>query len=324
MLRDALEESITEGGRPSDAAGGRQPVRPSSAPPVRGKRPQPTQQQASGGKAERGAAEAGEVGDGDSSTGDSRDLRNFDELERTSFTYEEYPVAGAPGEPEWVHVPWCGTNSGDIPVLDKKKPPQPAVAAIAAVAAAVAIPSSSSTDGTQRTSADHASTGGGDESRETSKAFNGDAVEGDEERDRRTDSSTSSQRLAAAAAVEKLSSSKHTAVESPLPPGAAGVVGTAGRGNRRSTSLSLEEGQGGVGIGESTGGDRSSSVGPAGRLPRRLTAEGEIDRYDWDASKVPTRPSLSAISHVCSGSRAEKIKARNARRKTPNKKVGEY
>lgn len=151
MLRDAIDdENSADGGEEqagiADSCGGgaaanRPPVRPTSAPPARGRRPQPSNssgnQQASAagivlaaGGVRRGeegggvAAGAGVSEDDDSFGKDSHDLRGFDELEgetAAAFSYEDYPAAGSPEEPEWIHDPWCGTNSGDIPVVDKNE-----------------------------------------------------------------------------------------------------------------------------------------------------------------------------------------------------------
>lgn len=151
MLRDAIDDENTADGAQEQAAradscvGGaeanRPPVRPASAPPARGRRPQPSnnsgnqQASSSGPVVATGGVRGGERGNGvvatkggndddDSFGKDSHDLRGFDELEgetAAAFSYEDYPAAGSPEEPEWTHDPWCGTNSGDIPILDNNE-----------------------------------------------------------------------------------------------------------------------------------------------------------------------------------------------------------
>lgn len=313
MLRDAMEEGATGGGE-SQGAKDRSPVRPSSAPPSRGRRPQPSQHAAAAPVAVESAGDGcGAADDGDhkdedcdSCSGDSRDLRGFDELERV-FSYSEYPVAGSPEEPVWVHVPWCGANSGDIAVLGDE--PQ--------AAACLALSSSSLADATLPiVKAGYArdSKGGGADrnAAETPNLVKGEgddgggAVDTGEPATRRR-SSADSARLAAAAAIEKFS--KASAV--------AETIGDGDNKNRLLPRRPLTEVAEGGGVRESQ--DRDIS---AFQRTAAVAGHGGLKRYDWDATMVPKRPALLATSRIPSGTRAEKIKARNEKRRHPNKKVG--
>lgn len=334
MLRDALSEGVT-GEEGSQGHAGARPVRPSSAPPARGRRPQPNQQAPEEAAAVEAAAGNG---DGNSSAGGSRDLEGFRELEEEDFNYDEYPAAGSPEEPEWVHAPWCGTNSGDIPALDmvvtavqSSSSPSPATddprmpeasvcdpvvdgqevrRRVGNTSTTATVPPSPNGDvGVSAAGArsdddddpDNNTAGGLGGS--TSEGAGGDAFAGDAddgERDDRvasTPSDSSSTRLAAAAAVEKLCRSP--------------VGGVTHNALQPSSSLAADlHGDPNQAEGDKRGASRKIAVG-----------SGNIQHFDWNRTLLPTRPTLSAISHVSSGSRADKIKARNAKRKNPNKKV---
>lgn len=290
MLQDVMDDGTT---------GGRTPVRPSSAPPGRGRRPQANQLASpptgageapttpEGRDTPNGNAGSGDesaAGDESTSAGDSRDLRGFDELERTDFSYDEYPVTNSPEEVEWVHVPWHGTNSGDILVPDD--PPQPHLRPI------LGPPGSSpSNDGV--TTPQHG-------------CADGEAI---------VDSAT---RLAAAA-VDKRFTPVTNSLAAPSPDGE-----NKGRQNARNDE---REQRLPVGLEEECSREKEAGggggTGSADRVAsRRPVSDGGLIRYDWDATKIPVRPALSANSRIPSGSRAEKIKAKNARKRNPNKKVG--
>lgn len=312
------------------AAAARPPTRPRSAPPARGRRPQPnvgnneSNQQTSAPSAAASAMAGGNVTnggggagvDGDSFGKDSHDLQGFDELEGEAgalFSYDDYPAAGSPEEPEWLHTPWCGTNSGDIPVLDKNFEK----AAVGGNAPAVSplvprlsmsAPSASSRRDARGKSADGGICSGFDEHGGT---------------------------WGGSAQVEDITSSTPPRREGQHPDGGdvkPGVTiellpvarGAEEKGAVAAVSpLSLagdEEKE------EGKGNDRASPRRPSGAVssPRVVAGGGELKRYDWGGADVfPTKPSLAATSRIPTGNRAEKQKIRNARRRDANKKVGQ-
>lgn len=304
MLRATMEEDATGG--ESAGAGGRPPTRPRSAPPARGRSPKVTQTAAvaSGAGDPTVAAASGgvdkeaghEIGDDDSSTGGSRDLRGFDELDG-EFSYDQYPASGSPEEPEWIHVPWCGTNSGDIPIVDKlQTAPRPSAA------------------GVTPCDSDRGSSGEGGRNTKGAGIGHGEgAGVGSESRTaaRRssTASSTGSARLAAAAAVEKLSKSGVVSKKTSC------VSGAVAAEESEQQAISPP---GTVVAGAREEVDRAVGAPP----PRVVGSHKGLKRYDWDPSLVPARPALAAVSRIASGSRADKIKARNAKKRNPNRKVG--
>lgn len=303
----------------------RPPTRPSSAPPARGRRPQlntsnnESNQQASAPSAAASAAAGGNVTaegeegagvDDDSFGKDSHDLQGFDELEgeaAEAFSYDYYPAAGSPEEPEWFHTPWCGANSGDIPVLDKVFG-KASAAGNAPVAAQLVPPVSL-----------FASRGDGGES------AGGDGSSGFVQHSDGGGSSTK---------VEEISSFHPFRREGRHPDGgnvkpgvtialSADVRGEGEKGVVAPISpLSLA---GGEEKEEGRGSGRGSPRRASGILssPRVISGGGELKRYDWGgAGVVPTKPSLVATSRIPMGNRADKQKFRNAKRKDANKKVG--
>lgn len=281
MLQDVLDDGMT---------GGRTPVRPSSAPPGRGRRPQPNQQGEVAATAEERTPLSGggsnddsnTAGDENVSAGDSRDLQGFQELERTDFLYDEYPMANSSEEAEWVHIPWHGANSDDTLVPDD--PPQPHLLFISASQC------SSPSDGGVTSPRDGPP--------------DGQAV---------IDNAT---RLTVAAVDESFA-----AVVKPFPLATPSPAGE-NKGEHDARNNEHEQ-QLPVDLLKEYSRDGGRGMGPVERVAsRRLASDGGLIRYDWDATKIPVRPALSANSRIPSGSRAEKIKAKNARRKNPHQKVG--
>ncbi|CAM9690681.1 unnamed protein product, partial [Ectocarpus sp. 13 AM-2016] len=345
MLRNVMEDggSVTGEAEGKEAqprggtAAGRPPTRPSSAPPARGKRPQPAaattknnNQHVSetvaaspsatekAGEGENvGAADEGvDVDDDDSFGKDSHDLRGFDELEGEAwknFSYDDYPAAGSPEEPEWIHTPWCGTNSGDIPVLDKVSDKKvldsdgtPMVQLVLPASAASAPASSASSAG--RVDSDTATQpvirGGG-----ASEGFgDGEDKEVIVEHKRDVDSPRSGAEGGAdkgrpCSATGELFTGDAAAAISPL--------SFAGGGAKRDS-----QGDGG-GSGRSPG-----RVGDGFTSPRALAGGGELRRYNWlGADAAPTKPSLFATSRIPTGNRADKQRFRNAKRQDANRKT---
>lgn len=300
MLQGVLDDTPTDG---TPHQGERPPVRPSSAPPARGRRPLPSSQQTSAtvqlaavagdGDATANRSDGDGMRDGNSSGGDSRDLRGFDELEG-SFSYDDYPVAGSPEEEEWVHVPWCGTNSGDIPVRDH--PPR-----------AHQVPPSPSCDSTPPGADEIDGQDGGKDAEDNTGQIGSGHGNGEGAQKAGAHGSTSSIRLAAATSVEKLST-----LSGACPVGSP-ETGGVGEGDGERSSVTARQ---------SDSRRNASGTGTGSPSARWAPGEGGLTRYDWDATKVPQRPSLAAASRIPSGSRAEKIKARNSKKRNPNKKVG--
>lgn len=339
MLRTAIDDEDStiedkgEGQAQEKSANGvtatRPPTRPSSAPLARGRRPQPknsnteSNQQTSAPSAAASAAAGGDVtigeedvvGDDDSFGKDSHDLRGFDELEGEAgeaFSYDDYPAAGSPEEPEWFHTPWCGTNSGDIPILDKVFQKSPVGGSAPPVAqlvppVSVSTPPASSSRGVSGNSA------------------GGDDASGIVEYSDTGGSSTK---------VEKITSSHPPRREGQHPDGGdvkSGVtieLSTVARGAGQKgvvaaiSPLSLAGGEEKEeGRGSGWGSPRRASGMSS---PRVIAGGGELKRYDWGgADVVPAKPSLFATSRIPTGNRADKQKFRNAKRKDTNKKVGE-
>lgn len=331
--QDSTTEDTREGQAPERSANGvaatRPPTRPSSAPPSRGRRPQPNASNNEGNRqtlvpsaaasaAAGGGVRKAEEGvgvDDDSFGKDSHDLQGFDELEgeaAEAFSYDDYPAAGSPEEPEWLHTPWCGTNSGDIPVLDKVFEKAPVGGNAEKVAPlgprmSMSVPSTLTSRGVSGKSAD-----GG-----ASSSF----VE-------HSDAGGSS------AKVEELTGSHTPHRESQHPdggdvkPGVTVELSPIGRGEGEKkvagamSPLSLgggKEREEGRGRGRGSPGRVSGGVSS----PRVIAGGGELKRYDWGgADAAPTKPSLFATSRIPTGNRADKQKFRNAKRKQANKKVG--
>ncbi|CAB1109451.1 unnamed protein product [Ectocarpus sp. CCAP 1310/34] len=327
------KESQPSGG----VAAGRPPTRPSSAPPARGKRPQPAAattrninqhvsetvaaspsatENAGEGENVGAANEGVDVDDDDSFGKDSHDLRCFDELEDEAwknFSYDDYPAAGSPEEPEWIHTPWCGTNSGDIPVLDKVSGRKvldsdgvPMVQLVLPTSAASAPPSSaSSADGVDGNTATQPVVRGGD----ASEGFGDGGDKGviaEHKRDvgsPRSGAQDGADKGRPCSATGELFTGDPAAAISPL--------SFAGEGEERDS-----QGDGG-GSGRSPG-----SVGDGFTSPRALAGGGELRRYNWlGAGAAPTKPSLLATSRIPSGNRADKQRFRNAKRQDSNRKV---
>ncbi|CAM9181986.1 unnamed protein product [Ectocarpus sp. 6 AP-2014] len=345
MLRNVIEDEGSATGeaegkeaQPSGGtAAGRPPTRPSSAPPARGKRPQPAaattkniNQHVSetvaaspsatekAGEGENvGAADEGvHVDDDDSFGKDSHDLRGFDELEGEAwkkFSYDDYPAAGSPEEPEWIHTPWCGTNSGDIPVLDKVSDKKvldsdgtPMVQFVLPASAASAPPSSASSAGRvdSNTATQPMVRGGG-----ASEGFGDGEDKGviaEHKRDvgsPRSGAEGDADKGRPCSATGELFTGDAAPAISPL--------GFAGEGAERDS-----QGDGG-GSGRSPG-----SVGDSFTSPRALAGGGELRRYNWlGADAAPTKPSLLATSRIPTGNRAAKQRFRNAKRQDANRKT---
>ncbi|CAN0026522.1 unnamed protein product, partial [Scytosiphon promiscuus] len=293
MLRDAIDsensadEAQEQAGRADFDGGGapakRPPVRPASAPPARGRRPQPSNnncsQQASvsgpvavtggvcGGVGGSGVANVvGVNGDDDSFGKDSHDLRGFDELEgetAAAFSYEDYPAAGSPGEPEWTHNPWCGTNSGDIPILDMNEMVDGLGETQGEAQVSACFPVAPFSPSAHHVDVDLMETpvGGGEEQQHAGE------------------------------------------IVSPLSSAADGEEGNSGGGDL---------------YGKGTP-PRARRGAPS---PRTVAGGRELKRYDWGgADAVPTKPSLFGESRIPTGNRADKQRYRNARRKDTNRKT---
>lgn len=247
-------------------------------------------------------------GDVDSAGGSSRDLEGFVELEE-AFSYNEYPSSGSLEEPEWVHEPWCGTNSSCPPVFDD--------------GARTVCRALTATDEEQLISeaelhdiVKEALRGKGERNNmEATAAYMRHASVGDDghimrdgsaevERWRCWSDSPASQEELTGAAVSDENS--------------ADSIDSAECTHKRTTTLATVE---------DDREDRrlSSSLGMAfdSRLSLRrnegsasprggAVGEGDLKRYDWDARMIPERPSLVATSRIPSGSRSAKIKAKNA------------
>lgn len=315
MLEDVMSTGAT------DCA--KTPVRPSSAPPARGRRPQPSRQHTSstsaeggtggGGTADAGTAEGNEStfsgsgggsagnGDGDrdenSSGGDSRNLRGFDELERSNFSYDDYTVSGSLEEEEWIHVPWCGTNSGDIVIPDESSQPRKSLGTTTAATLLSSSPNAHATTPSVSSSG-------------VLRKDDGVEPEGN------TCPTTG-------AAVTKGIGT--------LPLAKVDEIELLGRGRERSHGRrGSDDRRGQSPTGRQEGDNSAVDASEPGRYVckgemtvalRMPTSEGGLVRYDWDVTKVPTRPTLSATSRIPSGSRAEKIKATNAKKNNPSRKV---
>ncbi|CAM9499042.1 unnamed protein product [Ectocarpus fasciculatus] len=348
MLRNVMEDEGSATGeaegneaQPSGgAAAGRPPTRPSSAPPARGKRPQPaatttknTNKQvfetaaasaAATGKAGEGANvgaadEGADVDDDDSFGKDSHDLRGFDELEGEAwknFSYDDYPAAGSPEEPEWIHTPWCGTNSGDIPVLDKVSDKKVLDSDGASVVQLV-LPTSVSSAPPLSTSSAGRVDGNGGTRPVIRSGDDGAAPEGigdgkdkgviaEHKRD------ACSPRSGIEGGVDKGRPYSATGELFTGDPAAAiSPLSFAGEGAERES-----QGDGG-GSGRSPG-----SVGDGLTSPRVLAGGGELRRYNWlGADAAPTKPSLFATSRIPTGNRADKQRFRNAKRQDANRKT---
>lgn len=331
MLRIAIDNdgSATGGEGEEQAqekqAGGipisRSPTRPSKTPPSRGRRPQPSNisnntaaarsgDAGNGEGGSRGAAgvDAGVNSDDDSFGKDSHDLKGFDELDDTiggvdgkTFSYDDYPAAGSPEEPVWVHTPWCGTNSGDIPVLDKvfenvpgggKAPP---VAQVSLSSSASAPPASSP-------AFPEAGVNGSSDNRVDSvEKFDGGRSKehvGEKTRDSHSPSSREQQEF-----------------------DGGGGDGAGEQGNTAAGISSLGLAKGGEGEGGVDGRRSPRRAVGGGSSPRAVAGGGELKRYDWRADVVPARPSLLATSRIPMGNRADKLKSRNAKKHDNNKKV---
>lgn len=309
------------------------PVRPNSAPPARGRRPQSHQKTSTatataaaakaavggGGQGKGGGDECS--GSGSSLSGHSRDLQGFDELERT-LSYDNLPVGGLPEEGlDWVHVPWGGASSGDVVAITIDKASVESAAPSYSIArgtnalamaggtackhlagggkATKVLPFYSSEGQLRRRSSDGDCGGGHDIGRRTTRRF----------------SSGRSSRFAEAGLlhVAKTVSGEEEEKSSrsprkPLP----GKRGTGG---------------GGGGGGGSGGGGRDKAEGPErsrGAVPTRTSAGGgELNNYDGGLSMVPWKPSLRVASRLPSESRVEMIKIDDARKSgTNHKKVG--
>lgn len=325
MLRIAIDndgsatggegEEQTQEKQAGGTATNRSPTRPTNAPPSRGRRPQPSNNTAAAATGEGGskgtaAVNKGADDDDDSFGKDSHDLTGFDELDDTiggvggkAFSYDDYPAAGSPEEPVWVHTPWCGTNSGDIPVLDKvfEKVPDggkaPPVAQVSRPASASVAPAPSPA------SPEAVVNGGSNNSTDSVEKFNrGGSKEHAEEYAR-----------------DFQSPSRREQQEFDGGDGDGDGAGEQGSTATAIPSLSVaEEGEGEGG----TGGRRSPrrAVG-GGSSPRAVAGGGELKRYDWSADVVPGRPSLLATSRIPMGNRANKLKSRNAKKNDTNKKV---
>lgn len=349
MLRNVMEDGGSATGEAEgkealpigSAAAGRPPTRPSSAPPARGKRPQPaaattknnnqqvSETAAASAAATEKAGEGGNVGaadegadvDDDVSFGkDSHDLRGFDELEGDAwknFSYDEYPAAGSPEEPEWIHTPWCGTNSGDIPVLDKvpdKKVREgdgaSVVQLVLPASAASAPPTSVSpagrVDGNGVTQPVMIRGGNDSGASESIGDGEGKGVIAEHKR------GVSSPRSGAESGVDKGRPYSATGdIFTGDPAAAISPLSFAGEGAER------ESQDDGGGSGRSPG-----SVGDGFTSPRALAGGGELRRYNWlGADAAPTKPSLLATSRIPTGNRADKQRFRNAKRQDANRKV---
>ncbi|CBJ34021.1 hypothetical protein Esi_0871_0001 [Ectocarpus siliculosus] len=343
MLRNVIEDEGSATGeaegkeaQPSGGtAAGRPPTRPSSAPPARGKRPQPaaattknnnqnlsetvaappSATEKAGEGENVGAADEGvHVDDDDSFGKDSHDLRGFDELEGEAwkkFSYDDYPAAGSPEEPEWIHTPWCGTNSGDIPVLDKVSDKKvldsdgtPMVQLVLPASTASAPPSSSAGRVDGNTATQPVVRGGG-----ASEGFGDGEDKGviaEHKRDvgsPRSGAEGGADKGRPCSATGELFTGDAAAAVSPL--------SFAGEGAERDSQVD------GGGSGRSPG-----SVGDGFTSPRALAGGGELRRYNWlGADAAPTKPSLLTTSRIPTGNRADKQRFRNAKRQDANRKV---
>lgn len=329
-IEDKEQGQAQEKSATNNVATARPPTRPSSAPPARGRRPQlnignnESKPQtlapsvAASAAAGRGVTSGEEDPgvDGDSFGKDSHDLEGFDELEGEAagaFSYDDYPAAGSPQEPEWFHTPWCGTNSGDTPVLDKvfekarvgggdaptatQRVPRLAMSAPPALSSRGVSGRSAGGEDTS-TFVEHSGTGGSSTKAEEITSDHpprrargypdgGDVKPGD---------TIELSPVARGAGEEEV-----VAAMSPLSL-AGGEEGEESRGSRR---RSPRRAGGGV------------------SAPRVIAGGGELKRYDWGgADVVPTKSSLVAASKIPTGNRADKQRFRNARRKDANKKVG--
>ena len=318
MLRTALDdedsttEDTREGGQPPEhSANGvvaaRPPTRPSSAPPSRGRRPQPNASNSEGNRqtsapsAAASAAAGGVVrnaeegvgADDDSFGKDSHDLRGFDELEgeaAEAFSYDDYPAAGSPEEPEWLHTPWCGTNSGDIPVLDKvfeKGPVGGGGGMVAPLVPRVSMSVPPALAGRGGTTIVEESASSHNPHREGQHTDGGEVKPG---------------------VTIELSPVGRREGENGVA-GAMSPLSLAGGEER-------EDGRGNSG--------RRSPRRASGAVssPRVIAGGGELKRYDWGgADVVPTKPSIVATSRIPTGNRADKQRFRNAKRKEANKKA---
>eukprot|EP00752_Nemacystus_decipiens_P016245 g14525.t1 len=339
MLRDAIngEDSITEDWREGQApeqsaANGvvatRPPTRPCSAPPSRGRRPQPnaSKHESNGRTSVPSAAASAAAGDGarnaqedagvdDNSFGkDSHDLQGFEELEgetAEAFSYDEYPASGSPEEPEWFHTPWCGTNSGDIPVLDKVFEKGsvggkvPTTVTPPAARMSMSVPPALANRGVR----------GGRAGGEASSSFDGHKGA-----------------RGSSAKVEEITSSHTFRREGQhlkggdVEPGVTIELSPAGRGEDKGvveaisplSFAAIEERE------EGRDGERKRPSRASGGVssPRVIAGGGELKRYDWGgADVVPLKPSLLATSRIPTGNRADKQRFRNAKRKQVNKKT---
>ncbi len=339
---EEIGEGQARGGKSADGvAAPRPPTRPSSAPPARGRRPQlnntnisnnnennqeETAPSPAGAAAARGAvARTGNAGDGEQGEGDddsfgkdSHDLGGFEELEgeeAEAFSYEDYPAAGSPEEPEWIHVPWCGTNSGDIPVLDKivektpdggKAPAPPAQQPPPLSASDPAAPSPISPRGRIGSI-----TAIGDEGDAGDGVGNGSV--GDPARNSRPRPVPHSGG----------GSAKHGVANEVLS-AARGAGDDELAGGAPASPLRLPGG------GQGATGGRSAAAGSPGvtgrrvSSPRAIAGGRELKRYDWGGAEVmPAKPSLLTTSRIPMGSNADKQRLRNAKRRDANRKVGE-
>ncbi|CAN0527817.1 unnamed protein product, partial [Ectocarpus sp. 12 AP-2014] len=264
-----------------------------------------------------GAADEGvDVDDDDSFGKDSHDLRGFDELEGEAwknFSYDDYPAAGSPEEPEWIHTPWCGTNSGDIPVLDKVSDNKvldsdgtSIVQLVLPASAASAPPSSASSAG--RVDGDTATQpvvrGGGAPEGYGDGEDKGVIVEHEREvGSPRSGAEGGADKGKSCSATGELFTGDAAAAISPL--------SFAGGGAKRNSQ------DDGGGSGRSPG-----RVGDGFTSPRALAGGGELRRYNWlGADAAPTKPSLFATSRIPTGNRADKQRFRNAKKQDANRKT---
>lgn len=289
-----------DGGEQVTLVAGGQPIRPSSAPPRRGKRPRPKQQsipqhggQVPAQKEPAHHCEGGGGVDDASSDGGSRDLKGFVELEGR-FSYDEYHTAD---EQEWVLVPWYGTNSTDSIIPDE--PPE----------AGWTSPLPPVSD-----SMEHAAALG-------VRATRGHADDADEEENRDADlkDTAAYTRLAAAAASERMSKSgesgSHTRVV--IPRGGARNEHCDDGYSESVVPSQVDE----IFRAGSAYDEVHESVGDIADVTQSASTTDHLPRYNWDPNRVPQRSALASVSRIATGTRAEKIKARNARRRELSKKV---
>lgn len=346
MLRTAIDDDGSGTGEQAEEQGrekktgviatNRSPTRPHNAPPSRGRRPQPNNTSNNNnntaasravaaisdtGKGKGGNTEEADVDEGvkddDSFGKDSHDLRGFDELDDTfrgvngkAFSYDDYPAAGSPEEPVWIHTPWCGTNSGDIPVHDKIFDKVPDGVTAPPVVQLV-LPASASSSPAPSPVSPEAGVNGSSTSLsiiqdDDNGAGSVEKFDGDGRKQR----------------VEDKARGVHSPPHREQQDFDSGGEDATREQEDTATAISplgLWEGAEEEG---SDGGRRSPrGATGGGSSPRAVAGGGELKRYDWSADIVPARPSLLATSRIPMGNRADKLKSRNAKRKDTNKKV---